>query len=58
MIAGHIAAASERRAGETAHQSLAAAAIDEADSLGRERPAQSLGGVERTGRRCPALDPQ
>ena len=39
---GHVAARGERRAGETAHEAIATAAIDESDALGREGSAQGL----------------
>ena len=35
---GHIAAGRQRRPGDTSHQPFAAAAVDEADAPGRERP--------------------
>ena len=43
--AGHMPAGGERRAGEATHQAVAAAAVDEPDALGRERPPERLGRV-------------
>ena len=39
---GHVAASRQRRPRETAHQSFAAAAIDETNAAGRERPPERL----------------
>ena len=42
---GHVAAGVERRPGQATHQPFAAAAVDEADPIGRKRPPELFCGV-------------